>query len=139
MHDLDLTVRAAGLNGIPLLGNGGSVDDPSTPDRWAGFLSALRVGLVRASCAACCCRLAQCAAAHFGPCWRCITHHSVQPRSICCCRENNVEQVTLDSLPGGPVAITVRGHSVFGEGGVPQYALVVNGDFRWAPASNVAL
>lgn len=46
------------------------------------------------------------------------------------CRENNVEQVTLDSLPGGPVAITVRGHTVFGEGGVPQYALVVNGDFR---------
>ena len=38
--------------------------------------------------------------------------------------------MTLDSLPGGPVAITVRGHSVFGEGGVPQYALVVNGDFR---------
>lgn len=34
VHDLDLTVRAAGLNGIPLLGNGGSVDDPSTPDRW---------------------------------------------------------------------------------------------------------
>lgn len=35
VHDLDLTVRAAGLNGIPLLGNGGSVSDPTTPDRCA--------------------------------------------------------------------------------------------------------
>lgn len=34
MHDLDLVVRAAGLNGVPLLGNGGSALDPSTPDRW---------------------------------------------------------------------------------------------------------
>ena len=36
VHDLDLTVRAAGLNGIPLLGNGGSAEDPSTPDRCVG-------------------------------------------------------------------------------------------------------
>ncbi len=41
VHDLDLQVRAAGLSGIPLLGNGGSVSDPNTPDRcarraWAG-------------------------------------------------------------------------------------------------------
>lgn len=33
VNDLDLTVRAAGLNGIPLLGNGGSVDDSTTNDR----------------------------------------------------------------------------------------------------------
>jgi hypothetical protein len=35
VNDLDLTVRAAGLNGIPLLGNGGSINDPSLPDRRA--------------------------------------------------------------------------------------------------------
>ena len=33
VNDLDLTVRASGLNGIPLLGNGGSVTDPTSPDR----------------------------------------------------------------------------------------------------------
>ena len=56
MHDLDLSVRAAGLGGVTLLGNGGSVADPSQPDR-----------------------------------------------------ENNVEQVALDGLPGGQVAIQVGG------------------------------
>lgn len=45
--------------------------------------------------------------------------------------ENNVEQVALPSLPPGPVAITVRGHFIYEEVGAPQYALVVNGDFRW--------
>lgn len=35
VHDLDLQIRAAGLSGIPLLGNGGSVSDPNTPDRCA--------------------------------------------------------------------------------------------------------
>ena len=77
MNDLDLTVRAAGLNGIPMLGNGGSVTDPSQPDR-----------------------------------------------------ENNVEQVALSYVPAGPVSITVRGYSIFTSAGAPQYALVVNGDFR---------
>lgn len=33
--DLDLAVRPAGLNGTLLLGNGGSVDGISRPDRWA--------------------------------------------------------------------------------------------------------
>ena len=50
------------------------------------------------------------------------------------CRENNVEQVSLDGLPPGPVSITVRGYSIFGSAGTPQYALAVNGDFRCAAA-----
>ena len=77
MNDLDLTVRAAGLNGIPLMGNGGSVSDASTHDR-----------------------------------------------------ENNVEQVSLTSLPPGFVSISVRAHKIFGPAGAPQYALAVQGDFR---------
>ena len=47
------------------------------------------------------------------------------------CSENNVEQVALTTLPPGPVAVTVRGSSIFTAAGAPQYALVVNGDFRW--------
>ena len=33
VNDLDLTVRAAGYSGIPLLGNGGSIANESVPDR----------------------------------------------------------------------------------------------------------
>lgn len=33
VNDLDLTVRAEGYNGMPLLGNGGSISDSSSPDR----------------------------------------------------------------------------------------------------------
>ncbi|PSC76615.1 Serine protease ABC transporter B family tagA isoform A [Micractinium conductrix] len=76
VNDLDLSVRAAGLNGVPLLGNGGSVSNAANPDS-----------------------------------------------------ENNVEQVALTTLPPGPVAVTVRGSSIFTAAGAPQYALVVNGDF----------
>ena len=123
MHDLDLTVRAAGLNGIPLLGNGGSVDDPATPDRWAGGRGTHRWGgLAGASCRA---RWpARLKALRNGA-------HAIPRFARARRRENNVEQVALDSLPPGPVAISVRGHTIFGEGGLPQYALVVNGDFRW--------
>jgi hypothetical protein len=32
VNDLDLVVRAEGLNGVPVLGNGGSVEDSSAPD-----------------------------------------------------------------------------------------------------------
>jgi len=32
VNDLDLVVRAEGLGGVPLLGNGGNVDDSSSPD-----------------------------------------------------------------------------------------------------------
>ncbi len=45
------------------------------------------------------------------------------------CRENNVEQVALDSLPSGAVSISVRGASIFGAAGAPAYALVINGNF----------
>lgn len=148
MHDLDLTVRAAGLNGIPLLGNGGSVDDPATPDRWARVLGwwssrsppqfmVLLVRVHRASLPdstdigglpGCCCLPWAAGSTARSALQRPPSQHRTR---LAACRENNVEQVTLDSLPGGPVAITVRGHSVFGEGGMPQYALVVNGDFRW--------
>eukprot|EP00887_Chlorella_sp_A99_P001740 scaffold19.g1740.t1 len=76
VNDLDLTVRAAGFNGIPLLGNGGSVSSPTSHDR-----------------------------------------------------ENNVEQVALDSVPAGQVSIEVKTQSIYTAGGAPAYALVVLGDF----------
>ena len=42
VNDLDLTVRAEGYNGKSLYGNGGSVTDSSSPDRFAGWGAGLK-------------------------------------------------------------------------------------------------
>jgi hypothetical protein len=45
-------------------------------------------------------------------------------------RENNVEQVALVGVPAGLVSVTVAGATVVDAAGAPQYALVVQGDFK---------
>lgn len=77
VNDLNLVVRAEGLNGQPLLGNGGDVEDSTKADR-----------------------------------------------------SNNIETVTLPSLPPGRVAVEVHGASIQAVGGAQHYALVINGDFQ---------
>lgn len=134
-------MRAAGLNGIPLLGNGGSVDDPTRHDRcaaargavglgWAGLdadaagLAWLGAGALAGSCGSG-------AAVHWpSPAYPPTRAPASLP--LPACSENNVEQVALGSLPPGPVAITVGGANVFGSAGPQPYALVVHGDFRRA-------
>jgi len=76
VNDLDLTVRAAGLNGIRMLGNGGDGRDSSQPDR-----------------------------------------------------QNNVEQVTMTTLPAGQVAIEVKAAQTYAAAGPQPYSLVITGDF----------
>ncbi|GAB4817256.1 hypothetical protein N2152v2_004302 [Parachlorella kessleri] len=76
VNDLDLVVRAAGLNAVPMYGNGGSAADASTPDR-----------------------------------------------------ENNVEQVVLEGVPGY-ASIVVQAYSVYAAAGAQPFALVVTGDFQ---------
>lgn len=76
VNNLDLVVRAEGLNGQLLLGNGGGVDDSKEADK-----------------------------------------------------ANNIEQVTIPSVPAGRVSIEVRGSSIQAFTGSQPYALVVNGDF----------
>lgn len=76
VNDLDLTVRAAGLQGMDLLGNG-ETD-----------------------------------------------------------RLNNVEQVMLDEVTAGPVAINVMAHNVFAKFGPQPYSLVVHGVFNGALESS---
>lgn len=76
VNDLDLTVRALGLNGIKLLGNGGSSKNSAVPDT-----------------------------------------------------DNNVEQVSLDFLNAGQVAIEVRATSTYASAGPQPYSLVIIGAF----------
>ena len=133
VHDLDLTVRAAGLNGIPLLGNGGSVADPNTPDRCGlGGRGCRRAGgAVRRG------RWVPVAGVGNAVCNSLLQPPlpapTCRPSAACSCRpcrENNVEQVALSSMPPGLVSVTVSGFTIVDAAGTPQYALVVNGDFK---------
>ena len=108
MIDLDLSVRAAGLNGTLLLGNGGGAEGLAQPDRWGKLQSAGRAA-----------------------------RHSLSSLLLCrlfllpCCRENTIERVSLQQLPAGEVTIFVSGANISDELAPGAYALVVQGDFRW--------
>ena len=133
-----LQVRAESYNGRPLFGNGGSVTDSSSPDRWGGlcrrrlpaasFLHSGRCFLQLVLLPGMCRRPGQGLRCPLEcPVWSPAGHHPTSyvfhrcaqcllqsVRSMLCCtphwgcRENNVEQVSLDDLPEGRVSIEVR-------------------------------
>lgn len=47
-------------------------------------------------------------------------------------RENNVERVAVGAMPAGEMVIRVAAHNVPEELSPMSYALVVQGNFRWA-------